>query len=293
MAKPQKDRPTQGRYSSASKRKRKRHHGYGINVGALTVKVVALRGYDRIVRVKLHLGRPFEVLQEILAGSEFAGTVYVGVSGYLGHLTEAPAIQRGLREMQHNFDAVVSLGGESFLVYLVTDVRITHVLPHNKCAGRSGEFLVQQIGRMGLGLEEAIRRSFDGKVVPLASRSSVHCKSDITHKLNRNESTPEDILHTLHDGMAGKVTAPLEKAQRVLKRMLLIGRVTRNAAMLAALREKQPATEFEVSRIVPGSRLGAPPYSPEMTRVTDHRSFQSRRGSANSHLSKSTMTAFE
>jgi hypothetical protein len=38
-------------------------------------------------------------------------------------------------------------------------------------------------------MDEAIRRSFDGKVVPLASRCSVHCKSDITHKLNRNEAT--------------------------------------------------------------------------------------------------------
>ena len=94
---------------------------------------------------------------------------------------------------------------------------------------------------MGLNLEEAIRRSFEGKVVPLASRCSVHCKSDITHKLNRNEATPEDILHTLHDSMAGKVVALLEKGQRELRRVLLIGGVTRNAAMLAALREKLPA----------------------------------------------------
>ena len=141
---------------------------------------------------------------------------------------------------------MVSLGGESFLVYLLTDGRITNVLSHNKCAAGSGEFFVQQIGRMGLDLEEAIRRSFDGKVVPLASRCSVHCKSDITHKLNRNEATPEDILHTLHDSMAGKVVALLEKGQRELQRVLLIGGVTRNAAMLAALREKLPGTEFVV-----------------------------------------------
>ncbi len=89
-------------------------------------------------------------------------------------------------------------------------------------------------------MEEAIQRSFDGKVVPLASRCSVHCKSDITHKLNRNEATAEDILHTLHDSMANKVVALLEKGQCELHRVLLIGGVTRNAAMLAALREKLP-----------------------------------------------------
>ncbi len=218
----------------------------GVNIGALTVKVVKLRGNDRIAQVMPHQGRPLEVLKESLAGAGFADAKYFGVSGHLGHLTEVAAIQRALRELSGDFDAVVSLGGESFLVYLLTDRRITNVLSHNKCAAGSGEFFVQQIGRMGLNLEEAIRRSFDGKVVPLASRCSVHCKSDITHKLNRNEATPEDILRTLHDSMAGKVVALLEKGQRELRRVLLIGGVARNVAMLAALREKLPATEFVV-----------------------------------------------
>jgi predicted CoA-substrate-specific enzyme activase len=166
------------------------------------------------------------------------------VSGHLGHIPEVAAIQRALRETDGGFDAVGSLGGESFLVYILADGKIAHVLSHNKCAAGSGEFFVQQIGRMGLDLEEAIRRSFHGHVVPLASRCSVHCKSDITHKLNRQEASPDDILRTLHDSMANKVVALLEKAQRELRRVLLIGGMTRNAAMLAALREKLPATEF-------------------------------------------------
>ncbi len=218
----------------------------GVNIGALTVKVVVFRGDDRIARVLPHQGRPREVLEAILAGADFTNAQYFGVSGHLGHLSEVAAIQRALRELDDEYDAVVSLGGESFLVYLLTDGRITNVLSHNKCAAGSGEFFVQQIGRMGLSLEEAIRRSFDGEIVPLASRCSVHCKSDITHKLNRNEATPADILRTLHDSMAGKVLALLEKGQRGLKRVLLIGGVTRNGAMLAALRGKQPGTEFVV-----------------------------------------------
>jgi activator of 2-hydroxyglutaryl-CoA dehydratase len=171
---------------------------------------------------------------------------YSGVSGHLGHISEVAAIQRGLRELPGDFDAVVSLGGESFLVYVLADRRITNVLSHNKCAAGSGEFFVQQVGRMGLSLEEAIQRSFHGKVVPLASRCSVHCKSDITHKLNRQEATVEDILHTLHNSMAGKVVALLEQAQHELRRVLLIGGVTQNRAMVAALRERRSATEFVV-----------------------------------------------
>jgi len=218
----------------------------GVNIGALTVKVAVVRGDDRSAMVVAHQGRPLEVLHEILGRPECADAEYFGVSGQLGHVPEVAAIQRALREVNGTFDAVASLGGESFLVYLLVDGRLNNVLSHNKCAAGSGEFFVQQIGRMGLGMEEAVRRSFDGKVVPLASRCSVHCKSDITHKLNRNEATAEDILHTLHDSMANKVIALLEKGVRAPKRVLLIGGVTRNDAMLAALRNKLPDTDFVV-----------------------------------------------
>jgi predicted CoA-substrate-specific enzyme activase len=218
----------------------------GVNLGALTVKVVAVRGGTRQARVVAHLGRPVEVLKEMLTAPEFAAAAYFAVCGHREHVSEVAAIRRALREVPAGFDAVVSLGGESFLVYLLTGGKITNVLSHNKCAAGSGEFLVQQIGRMGLSVEEAIRRSFAGQVVPLASRCSVHCKSDITHKLNRQEATVEDILHTLHDGMADKVIALLEKGQRELRRVLLIGGLTQNAAMLAALRQKFPAAEFTV-----------------------------------------------
>ncbi|MGZ8530418.1 MAG: acyl-CoA dehydratase activase [Candidatus Binatia bacterium] len=218
----------------------------GINVGALTVKLAALNGAETHSTVVPHQGRPLAVLEKLLTDKEFANADYFGVSGHLGQISEAAAIQRALRELKTAFDAVVSLGGESFLVYIIANGRISNVLSHNKCAAGSGEFFVQQIGRMGLGMEEAIETSFDGKVVPLAARCSVHCKSDITHKLNRNEASAKDILHTLHDSMASKVIALLEKGQSELRRVLLIGGVTRNAAMLAALREKLPSTEFVV-----------------------------------------------
>ncbi|MHC4209428.1 MAG: acyl-CoA dehydratase activase [Planctomycetota bacterium] len=218
----------------------------GVNIGALTVKVVALRGDSPDCRVMAHQGRPLETLETLLAEPQFADAESFAVSGHLGHIPEVAAIQRALRELDGEFDAVASLGGESFLVYLLADGRITNVLSHNKCAAGSGEFFVQQIGRMGLDLEEAIERSWEGKVVPLAARCSVHCKSDITHKLNRREASPQDILHTLHDSMANKVASLLERGQRPLRRVLLIGGVSRNAAMLAALREKLASAEIVV-----------------------------------------------
>jgi activator of 2-hydroxyglutaryl-CoA dehydratase len=64
--------------------------------------------------------------------------------------------------------------------------------------------------------------------------------------LNRHEATPADILKTLHDSMAGKVAALLEKGQNSLRRVLLIGGVTRNAALVEALRAKLFGTELIV-----------------------------------------------
>ena len=218
----------------------------GVNIGGISVKAVVLRGDNAFSKVENHHGRPLEVLGKILAGKEFNGAEYFGVSGRRGHISDVTAIQRALDEVGSDFDAVASLGGESFLVYLLAAGRISNVLSHNKCAAGSGEFFVQQIGRMQLTNEEAIERSFMGKVVPLASRCSVHCKSDITHKLNRKEASPEDILHTLHDSMADKVVSLLEKAQRQLHRALVIGGVSRNTALLSALREKLPSTQFVV-----------------------------------------------
>ena len=216
----------------------------GVNIGALTVKLVALRDNAKKSKVMAHQGRPLEVLANLLAMPEFADAEYFGVSGHLGHISEFAAIQRALRELEGQFDAVGSLGGESFLVYMLADGRITNVLSHNKCAAGSGEFFVQLIGRMGLDMDEAIQLSSTGEVVPLASRCSVHCKSDVTHKLNRHEATPADILHTIHDNMANKVVALLEKGQLPLRRVLLIGGVTRNAALLEALRVKLAGTEL-------------------------------------------------
>ena len=158
----------------------------GINIGALAVKVFCLDGDRTSGRVVPHQGLPVQTLQGIL--KELPAGASYGVCGYLGHLSEVAATEAAIQYVGGDFDAVASLGGETFAVYLLAGGRIVTALSHNQCAAGSGEFLVQQIGRLGLTLEEAIRRSFDGEIVPLASRCSVHCKSDIVHKLNRQGS---------------------------------------------------------------------------------------------------------
>ncbi|MBN2559458.1 MAG: hypothetical protein JXQ75_00820 [Phycisphaerae bacterium] len=216
----------------------------GINIGALTVKMVSLDDDHLHFRVVNHRGRPVQVVRELLR--EFPGRAFFGVSGHLGHISEAAATEAALQHIHGDFDAVASLGGEAFTVYLLEGTRLLSVLAPDKCAAGSGEFLVQQIGRFGMDIEQAIDRSFAGKVVPLASRCSVHCKSDVTHKLNRQEASTEDILHTLHDSMANRVASLLEKGQRPLRRLLVVGGVAQNRAVIASLREKLPKTDVVV-----------------------------------------------
>ena len=217
---------------------------FGINIGALSVKVARLDDGQVAYRVVSHQGRPIQALQEAL--QEFGTRGFYGVCGHLGHLSEVAATEAALESVDGTFDAVASLGGETIAIYLLDSRRIITALSHNQCAAGGGEFFVQQIRRLGLGLEEAIRRSFDGKVVPLASRCSVHCKSDITHKLNRHEASVEDILHTLHDIMADKVVSLLEKARQPVRELLVVGGLAQNRALIAALSGKLPHTRIRV-----------------------------------------------
>ena len=79
----------------------------GVNIGALSVKLAALNGDGIYSTVVPHQGRPVAVLKELLAETDFANADSVGLSGHLGHISEAAAIQRALGEVKSDFDAVV------------------------------------------------------------------------------------------------------------------------------------------------------------------------------------------
>jgi hypothetical protein len=71
----------------------------GVNIGAMTVKVVALRDGAPYYRVTAHQGRPLGILEELLAEPELADAESFGVSGHLGDIPEVAAIQRALRSI--------------------------------------------------------------------------------------------------------------------------------------------------------------------------------------------------
>ena len=65
----------------------------GVNIGALTVKVVALQGKDKRPAVMAHQGRPLAVLEKLLAEKDFAGADYFGVSPDI--ITTAKGVTNG------------------------------------------------------------------------------------------------------------------------------------------------------------------------------------------------------
>ena len=60
----------------------------GVNIGALTVNVVTLRGDATTAIAMAHQGRPIEIFEQLLATPEFGDGEFFGVSGQLGYISE-------------------------------------------------------------------------------------------------------------------------------------------------------------------------------------------------------------
>ena len=92
-------------------------------------------------------------------------------------IPEPKAIERAFCYVNGNkkgVQAVVSAGSETFMVYrLDCDGRIVAVNAGNKCASGTGEFFLQQINRMGMGLDEAVQKAQETEPYLVSGRCSV------------------------------------------------------------------------------------------------------------------------
>jgi activator of 2-hydroxyglutaryl-CoA dehydratase len=156
----------------------------------------------------------------------------------LSTITEPEAVETATRHQrcQDSYEAVVSAGGETFLLYKLDSRKgISSVVSGNKCASGTGEFFLQQIKRMGLQVDEAVRLAESSTAYKVSGRCSVFCKSDCTHALNRGEPIG-DVCAGLCLMMAEKI---LELTSRTgVQRILLVGGTTRNHVMVEELRRR-------------------------------------------------------
>jgi len=232
----------------------------GINIGSSSVKL-ALVEDSKILWQKVldHEGNFLDVLKKLLKESDIpegVQTIATGTEGRLllnvNNVLESICIEEALNELNHKVDAVVSLGGEDFVVYTIDkDGKIITNFSGNKCASGTGEFFKQQLGRMDLTINDIDNIPDTACAQPLSSRCSVFMKSDCTHKLNKGEATKPDIVLSLSDVMATKVADFLKRAKINTGKVLLSGGVTKNEHLVQFVKDKMPNVEFIIPEEAP------------------------------------------
>ena len=227
----------------------------GLNVGSSTLKAVLLDddSISRAVAIP-HEGDVASAVGRVLADLPCPAGTRTLVTGHesrhlfrLNTAIEPICVEAALSFLGYDVDAVVSMGGEALTVYTIgDDGRITGNLSGSKCASGSGEFLRQQLARMGLSMADIDAIPDDTRVIPLSTRCSVFMKSDCTHRLNKGEASRSEIVVSLSNVMAGKVVDFLSRARVTGGRMLLIGGVTGNRHIVRSVREQMTAVETVV-----------------------------------------------
>jgi len=222
----------------------------GICLGATTVSAVELtriHGSIHVERTILrpHEGNPRAALEAIL--SELDGAhVPTLVTGrkfreYVRYptITEPEAVEYALRSVVGNgerYDALVSAGGETFMVYrLDHNHRVSGVSTGNKCASGTGEFFLQQVRRMNLDVHGAVELARDGTPYAVSGRCSVFCKSDCTHALNKGIPIA-NVTSGLCRMIALKIVELLAKVPN--DRVMVVGGTARNGAVIDHLKNE-------------------------------------------------------
>lgn len=224
----------------------------GICIGASTISLVKM-SKDAEVKVTSveqisHEGNPKELLKKIFEDNDLSrySVVVTGrkfkdlINAHI--IAEPKSIENALRFLNFTGEklAVASLGAENFMVYSVNEKGgLENVMTGNKCASGTGEFFLQQISRMNISVEEAVKISDNDNPYSVSGRCSVFCKSDCTHALNKGVPMP-NVVSGLGKMIADKTVELLAKQK--YKKVLLIGGVSRNRSVYNFIKKEYPET---------------------------------------------------
>ena len=225
----------------------------GICLGASNIKAVELIENGGAVSVgatiiRNHESNPRAVFSDLVRELKVESCDFAAITGRkfrdiirASSITEPEAIEHALRFTRRNsgitgdYTAVASLGAESFIVYVLNaEGMIATVETGNKCASGTGEFFLQQIGRMNISVDEAVRLATDSAPYRVSGRCSVFCKSDCTHALNKGTPIGR-VAAGLGRMMADKALELLDKVPE--KRIIAVGGVTNNAVVMNVIRD--------------------------------------------------------
>lgn len=225
----------------------------GWNIGAVSVKRVRLHDDGSVAAdVCRHHGDPAISIRTLLEqedltplGAMVTGTQSASILA-LPYLPESVCIEAALGHLNLRPDIVLSMGGESFVAYCIAEGAVRRMVSGNRCAAGSGEFLVQQLGRMDMDLSAGMAAACQGHRVALASRCSVHCKSDATHKLNKGECTPADIARSLLAELAAKIATLVISTGWAHAHIVVAGGLAQSSQLIKDLAALLPEGRIEV-----------------------------------------------
>lgn len=236
----------------------------GICIGASTISMVQAEGPSpapdsspgpasqgaRILHAFSHPhdGNPKGLLESLLSEIDIRAFDRIAATGRrfrhvvrFSTLSEPEAVEHAygfVKPPGVDCPAVVSAGGETFMAYVMNRKgRIVNVLTGNKCASGTGEFFMQQLRRMNVGLEEAARWSAVEAPYAVSGRCSVFCKSDCTHAINKGVPKSR-VTAGLCGMMAGKILELLKKVDN--RNIMLVGGASRNQMMVQYLKSQIP-----------------------------------------------------
>ncbi len=223
----------------------------GLCLGASTVSLVHLRKEADAIEIIdyktiTHEGNPRKVLLETLENISYAKEASIAVTGRkfrnfveLTTISEPEALEMAVSHVigtDGPYRVVISAGGETFLVYHLDESgKIQGIQTGNKCASGTGEFFLQQIGRMNLSLDDVAELGISDHPHKVSGRCSVFCKSDCTHALNKGVPKNQ-VVAGLAKMMAGKVVELLKKLPK--KHVVLVGGSSKNETMIHYLRKE-------------------------------------------------------
>ncbi|MBD3163768.1 hypothetical protein GF323_01065 [Candidatus Woesearchaeota archaeon] len=251
----------------------------GICIGASTIKIVEIDDEYNINKeiIKNHECNPRQALKDLLDEIDPKKYDYITLTGRkfkdlldLPKITEPEATEYALRHFlkakKNDFNALISLGSENFILYGLQKGNIISVHTGNKCASGTGEFFLQQTRRMNVSVEEAINLAEGSEPYYVSGRCSVFCKSDCTHALNKGIPAGR-VCAGLGDMIAEKILELLKSIKK--ENIILVGGVTNNRYVVDRLRENIENIVIPYSAGI-FEAFGAAVYALQNKKMVDH-----------------------
>ncbi len=227
----------------------------GIDMGTSSVKLAALSKENEplLLLHKVHSGSLSEALKELLdkldkelSLSECSHFLITGSNGALLReydpqlelFETIPAQVEGAELLMREAGSIIAIGGQN--ACFITEIGkegVPSFAVNESCASGTGAFFEDQMGRLGLKIEDYSEMTRKAKSIPrLSGRCAVFAKTDIIHR--QQEGTPiEDILLGLCYAMVRSYKASIVRDLPVKKPVALSGGLVKNEGVIKAIKE--------------------------------------------------------